>query len=139
MIPILSGGHSCTICGIMFKTLTASTSNTMEGLYGKSLYQFLVDKGISTADPKNSPWKALDDNDAIDAAVTWGYNGMMGDTDIANYHTKLDSSWELGSPTLASQENNRWFQGSASNGATGYASDTARLSCFHCEVQYALK
>jgi len=115
------------------------SQNTMEGMYGKSLYQFLQDKNINTADPKNSPWKALDDNDAIDATVTWGYNGDMGDTDIANFHQKLDSSWELGSPTLASQENHRWFQGSASNAASGYTSDTARLSCFHCEVQYALK
>jgi len=50
-----------------------------------------------------------------------------------------DSSWELGVPGLSGQENHRWFQGSASNGASGYGSDTARLSCFHCEVQYALK
>merc|ERR1712003_253613 len=113
--------------------------NAMEGLYGKTLYQFLTDKGISSADPKNSPWKVTDDNDSMDAGTTWGYAGYMGDSDIANYHTKMDSSWELGVPGLSGQENHRWFQGSASNGASGYGDDTARLSCFHCEVQYALK
>jgi len=45
----------------------------------------------------------------------------------------------LGTPTLSGQENHRWFQGSASNAASSYDTDTARLSCFHCEVQYALK
>merc|ERR1712113_1018789 len=118
------------------------SQGTMEGLYGKTLNQFLEDERGLTANalkPMNSPWKALDDNSAVDSDVTWGYNGLMGATDIGNYHTKLDSSWELGTPTLSGQENHRWFQGSAANAASSYDTDTARLSCFHCEVQYALK
>jgi len=118
------------------------SQHTMEGLYGKTLNQFLEENLGLTANPiypKNSPWKALDDNDAADTDTTWGYDGYMGASDIGSYHDKMDSSWELGSPTLSGQESNRWFENSASNGASSYQTDTARLSCFHCEVQYALK
>jgi len=86
-----------------------------------------------------SPWDVLDDNKAIDnSAVSWGYG--VSNTDLPSTSKSLssfDASWELGRPMT--NTNYRWFQGSTKNLAANEAGDESRLTCQHCEIQYALK
>merc|ERR1711935_736450 len=74
--------------------------------------------------------------------VTWG--NAQGTDFPANAlisNGVYDNSWELGEPLgiANSQETERWFQGSTANAAANQDSDSARMSCMKCEVQYALK
>ena len=107
------------------------TSNTKDGKHGKGLRE------ISTAAAHLAPWTALNDNLSVGSNTVYGYDTLFGASTIGN--GVYDSSWELGVPTLTGQSATRWFEGSTNNGAADSRSDTARLKCHHCEVQYMLK
>lgn len=114
------------------------TTSVEDGRHGKTFYEVL---GANA--PKRQPWKILDDNQVIDTTDTWGYDGDWNAKTDAKYidFGLWDSSWELGAPATGNgQVANRWFQGihSTRNSAANQDNDTARLKCWHCEVQYGL-
>jgi len=114
------------------------TTSVDDGRSGKTFYEVLG----GTA-PKFQPWKALDDNLVVDTTNSWGYNGDWGASTDADHidFGKWDSSWELGAPIAGNgQVVNRWFEGihNTRNSASSQDADTARLKCWHCEVQYGL-
>jgi len=114
------------------------TTSSDDGKHGKTFYEVL---GANA--PKRQPWKILDDNQVIDTTDTWGYDGDWNAQTAAKYidFGLWDSSWELGAPAASNgQVANRWFEGihNTRNSAANQDADTARLKCWHCEVQYGL-
>jgi len=116
----------------------SEVTSSDDGRHGKTFFE-----AQGAVAPKFQPWKALDDNQAVDSTATWGYDGDWGAL-VTPAHINFglwDSSWELGAPaTSNAQVANRWFQGihDTRNGAANQDADTARLTCWHCEVQYGL-
>lgn len=124
------------------RTQYQSTTGDYDGLYGKTMYERLG----NTNAPNKQPWKILNHHDSADATVTWGSSSDWPATTTSNYldFGLWDSSWELGRPASdanLNQVTQRWFEGinSSRNGATNQDNDTARLRCWHCEVQYGLR
>jgi len=107
-------------------------SSSKDGKYGKGLRE------LTSEAPAFSPWNILNDNLAINnAAASYGNNAASTFGASTNGNGLYDSSWELGVPDDNSDF--RWFKNSANNNSGNEKSDSAKLKCHHCEVQYMLK